>query len=310
MVLSRKAVLAWLLYLVLLFCDVNGNVIHRTTLSPAQNRTTLSPDQKNWNLLARHMQGNITERTSNRKLNVFSKILLANIKARSGKVGRMDDNVYLYQGDISIDPKDVSKFESRRGNKGRKKRTLVSDRTLLWQSPIYYDFHPDLNSDARQAIASAITEWESVLPCIQWIRGKTYTSHQGYLYFIQGVGCYSSVGIKHGYQEQVISIGNGCEKHGIAVHEIAHALGIGHEQSRPDRDQYVQIQWDNIIPKFVHNFNKWDQSRVDSFGQPYDFDSVMHYGAYAFTKQGTSVTPPLPTTTSPGGSGSGVGPSG
>ena len=60
-------------FLSLLELDVNGNVI---------NKATLSADQMNWNLLLKHM-GNATQRSSSAKLNVFSKILLANIKARS-----------------------------------------------------------------------------------------------------------------------------------------------------------------------------------------------------------------------------------
>ncbi len=31
------------------------------------------------------------------------------------------------------------------------------------------------------------------------------------------------------------------------MHEFLHVLGAMHEQSRLDRDQYVQIHWDNII---------------------------------------------------------------
>ena len=45
---------------------------------------------------------------------------------------------------------------------------------------------------------------------------------------------------------QDISIGSGCEYKGIVQHEILHALGRIHEQSRIDRNEYVQINEDNI----------------------------------------------------------------
>ena len=47
---------------------------------------------------------------------------------------------------------------------------------------------------------------------------------------------------------QVVSIGSGCDSHGVVLHELMHALGFFHTSSRPDRDAYVIVYTQNIRP--------------------------------------------------------------
>merc|ERR1719318_2065433 len=63
---------------------------------------------------------------------------------------------------------------------------------------------------------------------------------------------------------------------------MGHTLGFYHEQSRVDRDKYVRILWGNIKSGKGYNFNKRNSETIDSLGTPYDFRSMMHYGAAAF----------------------------
>ena len=46
---------------------------------------------------------------------------------------------------------------------------------------------------------------------------------------------------------------------------------------RPDRDQYIKILRDNVIPEKLDNFDKKADFEIDSLGQPYDYYSIMHY---------------------------------
>jgi Astacin (Peptidase family M12A) len=57
-------------------------------------------------------------------------------------------------------------------------------------------------------------------------------------------------------------------------------------QSATERDTYVEIVWENIQPGTENNFNTYPDTRISNFGVPYDYESVMHYSAYAFSING------------------------
>ena len=70
-----------------------------------------------------------------------------------------------------------------------------------------------------------------------------------------------------------------CRNKGSVMHELGHVIGYWHEQSRPDRDKYVDIIVENINKAYYpYNFEKYGHDEIDSLGVPYDYDSIMHYG--------------------------------
>lgn len=64
----------------------------------------------------------------------------------------------------------------------------------------------------------------------------------------------------------------------MVLHEVGHALGFWHEQSRPDRDNYVEILSQNIKEEQKYNFVNYPSSYLNLFDIPYDYGSIMHYG--------------------------------
>lgn len=72
----------------------------------------------------------------------------------------------------------------------------------------------------------------------------------------------------------------------IICHELAHALGIIHEQSRSARDTYVTINYANILSGYEPNFDIVPGSLNKG---SYDFDSFMHYPQNAFSSNGQNT---------------------
>ncbi|MCL2164560.1 MAG: M12 family metallopeptidase [Oscillospiraceae bacterium] len=103
------------------------------------------------------------------------------------------------------------------------------------------------------------------------------TNETDYVKFIKSDGCASYVGRQGSCQ--LIWIANWATKMS-AVHEILHAAGLWHEQSRTDRDKYVTINWSNIEKGMEHNFYMQNSDGFDI--NTYDYGSIMHYSRNAF----------------------------
>eukprot|EP00112_Aurelia_sp_Birch-Aquarium-sp1_P005424 Seg1616.5 transcript_id=Seg1616.5/GoldUCD/mRNA.D3Y31 product="MAM and LDL-receptor class A domain-containing protein 2" protein_id=Seg1616.5/GoldUCD/D3Y31 len=204
----------------------------------------------------------------------------------------------LTEGDIAPD--------QQRGpnDHSRQRRAALRNRNLLWPGGIIpYSFHYTINNNyyARVAIQQAIADFHA-RTCIRFVP-RTWQHRNSIIFYGPGYysGCWSYVGRQTYSTQQIISIGYGCTSKAIVIHEILHALGFYHEQSRPDRDRYVRVLYQNIANGRRHNFAKQSTSTVDSLGAFYDYDGIMHYGPYAFSRNNqptiVAVTPNYTTTT-------------
>ena len=151
---------------------------------------------------------------------------------------------------------------------------------------IPYTIASGFNAADRAAIASGVLQLERST-CIK-LRART-AADRHYVRIIRAAGCYSSVGRQRTGGQQ-LSLGTGCLHSGIVAHELMHAIGFWHEQSRPDRDRYVHIHYNNIKSGALHNFDKYTWSQVKNLSMPYDVGSIMHYGPRAFARDRSRPT--------------------
>ncbi|MCB9891202.1 MAG: M12 family metallopeptidase [Planctomycetes bacterium] len=141
---------------------------------------------------------------------------------------------------------------------------------------VYYVFGANTTTQMQNAMRASMDELETVADVTFIPRG----SEPNYLSIVDASGNSSWIGMIGG--SQTVNIYNWNYKY-IMEHELLHALGFWHEQSRPDRDTYVQINYANVIAQYAYNFDK--NPSASTIG-PYDFESIMHYGRTAFTSNG------------------------
>ncbi|CAF1376643.1 unnamed protein product, partial [Adineta steineri] len=222
-----------------------------------------------------------------RPLDVPIKIVLQNLAvAYPRKIFRYDPKeAGAFEGDIILPP-------STRG-------VGEAAQEARWTNGIvpYVIKSGDFNAEQEAVILKSMRRLEQIVAinnklCIQF-RPKISTD-QHFTTIKTGIGCTSTVG-QNWYSTKELTLGNGCIHEGTIMHELLHTLGFWHEQSRPDRDNYVTIEYANVEPGLEHAFNKYTTS-VDTLGTPYDYESLMHYGSHDFSSNGKPTIVPKNST--------------
>lgn len=191
------------------------------------------------------------------------------------------DGMAVMEGDIVLGP--ATTVMQRYGGAGPqdpnvKRAVGVSNQSQLWPGGVIpYEIDGSVPQSTRGDIAWAVAE---VGQTPLKLRPRTPADRDYVVFRDTGNGCTSYIGKIGG--PQTIST-TGCAR-GSVAHEILHAAGFYHEQSRGDRDQHVTIVWDEISPAYRSNFETRPGTAQDI--GTYDYASIMHYSASAFSKSG------------------------
>lgn len=182
------------------------------------------------------------------------------------------------EGDIAHNPNEVRQSGVLRG--------FLSDRKFRWGHTIQYTIGTELL--ANTSLIEGCLTWISERSCLKFIRGNVgdrikFTSFGDNLN--SGDGCWSYLG-RQGF-EQAINLGEGCLSRHTVFHETFHALGKVHEQSRPDRDEHIEVLLDNVKKDKKDNFDI--NPDIDTAGTRYDLWSIMHNGPTKFGINGTET---------------------
>lgn len=151
-----------------------------------------------------------------------------------------------------------------------------------------YCFRPGISYSSMQNVQRAVAIIQQLVPGIKFkllgTKGQACEESPSILATDVEQGCFSDIGMKSQLLggSQTLNVPSVCTL-GVVLHELLHALGMAHEQARPDRDNYIRVMWQNIRPGMEGQFQT--NGAADT-ARPYDLTSIMHYGQTAFTKNG------------------------
>jgi hypothetical protein len=163
----------------------------------------------------------------------------------------------------------------------------TADKNSLWPKVAGVFIVPYVMTGGDAAnISTAIGQFNAIFKgFIQFTPRKAQADYVNFaLTAPPGGSCYSYIGRIGGMQ--TVDGSTNCTVAAI-LHEMGHALGLYHEQSRYDRDSFITFNLNNVIDGQEYAFAQPVGNGQDL--GTYDYASIMHYYAYAFSRNGRTT---------------------
>lgn len=184
------------------------------------------------------------------------------------------DGLAIFEGDIIL-----GKAQDLEKNSGSQEAAAVIGERYRWPSGVVPYAIENLPNPSR------LNEPINYFHNNTAIRFVTHTNEANFVIFSRGANdfCASYVGMQ-GYSPQYIFLADGCGTREI-LHEMTHTLGLFHEQGRADRNNFVRINYENVLPGKESQFDQYVTETGEDLGE-YDYCSIMHYPTNIFSKNG------------------------
>ena len=194
----------------------------------------------------------------------------------------------------------ISKMQVLKGIEENKNTTTMRAARIMlakWGKEIHYRTCNGLSPVTKTNLRQAMNEWEEA---VNYKFRFKEVPNSGWNQFVWGIGCYWHICIKTCNNQYINGSATlGCVPWSLVqlkndmqistgLHEFGHVLGLIHEHQRPDRDKYITIHWNNILPQYKNQFYVMCNSYV--YGD-FDYQSIMMYQSYT----GFSVIGPTHT---------------
>lgn len=187
------------------------------------------------------------------------------------------DGMAVFEGDIVLGTLD--ELESPPGEEG----VTITGANFRWPGGVV-PFEVDPALPGAHRVTEAVAHWNSRTH-LRFV--PRTAAHADFVRFVPSTASRSPVGRRGGMQTVELTE---TAPVGTVIHEMGHAIGLWHEQSREDRGDFVEVRLANIDPATRHNFAQHITDGDDTGA--YDFGSIMHYPATAFSVNGHATIVP------------------